>query len=89
MVLIRRGGGEPGLHIRSQDGPLRLQVEYLAFGLGRPKTDESTGHVFAGGRGDILARFDRLGIVERRDGVSQRCRCDSITVPHCLAETSP
>ena len=88
-VLVCRGGGEPGFHVRSQDGPLLLNVEHPAFGLGRPKADDSTGHVLVGRKGDIVARVDRLGIVQRRDGVSQCCRCDSITVPHCLVEVSP
>ena len=56
MVLVCRGGGEPGLHVRSQDGPLRLQVEHSAFGLGRPKANDSTGHVLTGRGGDIVAR---------------------------------
>jgi hypothetical protein len=81
VVLVCRGRGEPGLHVRSQDGPLRLQVEHSAFGLSRPEANDSTGHVLTGRGGDILAPVDRLGIVQRRDGVSQCCRCDPITVP--------
>jgi hypothetical protein len=88
-VLVRRGGVEPRVYVRSQDGSLRHHVEHPAFGLGRPEANDSTGHVLTGRRGDIVARVDRLGIVQRRDGVSQCCRCDSIAVPHCLVEVSP
>ena len=63
VLLVRRGGGETGFDFRSDDRPLRLDIEHPSLHLGGTHTGHPTCYVLTDLGLEVLARSYRLGIV--------------------------
>jgi hypothetical protein len=86
VLLVRRGGGKPGLDFLSHDRSLRLDIEHPPLHLGGTQAGHPTRHVLADLGLEGVAGLHRLGIVHRRQRTPECRHRRAIVFPHSRAE---
>jgi hypothetical protein len=86
VLLVRHGGGKTGFDFSSHERSLRLDIEHPSLHVGGTHTGHPTCYVLTDLGLEVLARWHRLGIVQRCQRTPQCGHGGTIVFPHSRAE---